>query len=61
VSKYGFFPGTGIARKSPPVDTNKRGKCRWCSTPDLVWEQHGDKWRLVDLGGKRHECKQETA
>lgn len=57
-ARYGFFPGTRIPRKSPPQDHHdKRGVCRYCGEEDLIWEMHGDRWRLVDVGGKRHVCK----
>lgn len=53
---FGYFPGTKIPRKRPAAEFEGRGQCKFCGTPGLVWEKHDDGWRLVDLGGKRHEC-----
>ncbi len=53
---FGYSPGTTIPRKRKPVEYEGRGQCRHCGTTGLVWELHGDRWRLTDLGGKRHEC-----
>jgi len=58
-AQFGFHPGTRIPRKSPPRDEHQgRGTCKYCGEQDLVWEKHGDRWRLVDLGGARHVCKE---
>jgi hypothetical protein len=54
---YGYHPGTRIPRKSPPADHHEgRGTCKFCGETDLVWEKHGDRWALTDIGGKRHVC-----
>lgn len=55
---FGFHPGTKIPRKSPQKDEiTRRGTCNICGEKDLVWEQHGEKWLLVDVGGNKHVCK----
>lgn len=54
---YGFHHGTTIPRKSPPAEHHDvRHGCKRCGAEDLVWEMHGDHWRLVDVGGNRHVC-----
>lgn len=54
---HGFHPGTRIPRKAPARDEfNGRGACKFCGQTGLVWERQGERWALVEVGGKRHEC-----
>ena len=54
---FGYHPGTRIPRKHPSRDEFAgRGVCKFCGQTGLTWEKYDEGWRLVDMGGKRHEC-----
>lgn len=52
---YGYYPGTKIPRKAPPP-AHDRG-CKGCGKVGLIWEKHGERWVLTEVGGKRHVCE----
>lgn len=35
-----------------------RTTCKYCGFDELFWEQIDEKWRLVDVEGVIHTCKE---
>lgn len=32
-------------------------KCKYCGKANFEWEMRGNKWRLVGIDGKIHDCR----